>query len=279
MEKAAITLAMLVSCVAALNAHATTIVENFNYGATSDTLASVSGTRTDAIWSTASYQSYAATSSLTFGTPYSNPNNAADYGVMTGTNTGQYVTLGFTAGNTMTGTVWMSVLFNLPTGKQFIFYSGPGRTNGISIKPGTTNTTVMNNGASFTSTGVTQENITAGTTYMLLVKVQMNVDGISGNSNDHFDFYIVDSASTFTSESSLGAAVASFYGNCADTGRPNTDPLGKIAIALNGGSVDALRISNDTDAFYKVTGVPAPEAATLGMLGFGGLILLRRRSA
>ena len=57
------------------------------------------------------------------------------------------------------------------------------------------------------------------------------------------------------------------------------DTVGIVAYSAtsNPGYLDSLRLSNDSDGFTAVTGVPVPEPSTLALLAAGGLAAIAGR--
>lgn len=175
----------------------------------------------------------------------------------------------------MTGTVWVSALVagNSTTPEMILWLDEPGDvagnrdyigiryinvTNGIRAAVMTNGTVDVSNSTSFSGT----------MTYLIIAKIGMNVAG----GNDRLDFWAKTSSSDVSNEALLGTPLYSKSGG--DFFGATFDGVG-MSFNINGSRMDAIRVSNDTNAFSQVVGVPEP--ASLALIGVGALALLRRR--
>lgn len=168
----------------------------------------------------------------------------------------------------LTGTIWVSALsrYSSTSGETLLWLERQEDNDYVAIR-GSANgqeARLRYNGGADIAAGT--GTFAFDTTRLFLVKIQMNVDG----SNDSVDFYVNPDLSG--GEAGLGAPLLSGSGGDA------------FGVALDGISVsftdfgsrfDALRVSNDANAFEQVTLIPEP--ASFGLLGLGGLLALRRR--
>lgn len=102
--------------------------------------------------------------------------------------------------------------------------------------------------------------------YLLLARVTVDYQ----DNLDRIEFWVNPDLSN--GEAGLGTPLLS-----ADGANVLNAVAGPRVSFSSGGALDAIRISNDPDGFEYVTAVPEP--ASLGALGLGGLVLLRRRRA
>jgi hypothetical protein len=114
-------------------------------------------------------------------------------------------------------------------------------------------------------------------TYLWLAHLTVNPTG-----NDALEFWIKSATDDISSAAALGTPLASIGGldYFGATG------LNKIGLAFQNtnalSTFDALRISNDPNAFQLVTlgytpVIPAPEPASFVLLALGSMVLLRRK--
>jgi hypothetical protein len=159
-----------------------------------------------------------------------------------------------TAGNQgMTGTIWISCLVNVAANVKdiFLLLDANSVNNAVALRGSTgtesANTAGVpepvikyNNGTDATSTAT----FTAGVTHLFLVKIVMN----NGGTGDSVDFWVDP---TLGASAPTSAAVYSKSGS--DAYGATFDGIG-FTFATAGGSVDALRMSNDAKAYRLVTG-------------------------
>ncbi len=267
-----------------VSAQAATITEYFNNYGTSDLAANGLGAAVGG-WAGAwisgtNYANYKANTALSYsGSGYTASLNQTD------TNDGT-LAAGSAAGvgnvsfrslsPAMTGTVWVSSLVSVAAnGKDILMAMDTSsiNTNFVALR-GSTGTDSgntlkvpepvikYNNG---TDSG---NNLTfaAGTTHLFLLKIVMNYSGTS----DSVDFWVDP-----TLGASAPTSAAIYSKNVADVFGVDFGGVG-FSFASGGGSVDAIRISNDTDGYVQVTGIPEPA---LGLLTWLGLTLPLARRA
>lgn len=175
-------------------------------------------------------------------------------------------------GAPMTGTVWVSVLARVsgnqsdailwlrdnPHGDNANFISLRGTVNGTDNAP----VPVLRYGASDNRQG--PDAVELGDVYLLLGRVTVDYE----DDLDRIEFWVNPDLSN--GEAGLGTPLLS-----ADGANVLNAVAGPRVSFSSGGALDAIRMSNDPDGFEYVTAVPEP--ASLGAIGLGGLMLLRRR--
>lgn len=105
----------------------------------------------------------------------------------------------------------------------------------------------------------------ADTTWLFLAKAVVTDDG-----NDSLDFWIKGESDDLNN---LGTAIYTVSG--VDLFGSSFDKIG-LSFDGNDARLDAIRISNDPDAFQQVLGVPEP-ASGLVIAAMGGAMMLRRQ--
>jgi hypothetical protein len=183
----------------------------------------------------------------------------------------------------MSGDIWFSALVNVTAGSNFgglsfakdLYTGGANRySHALSeLRVVLTPTSLivdMDGGTGPAATGGETGTFVAGTTHLILGS--MNV----GAGNDTLSVWIDPDVNASGGPSGLGTA------NFSSTTVDFMDEINKIGAPMswNGTTsphVDAIRMSNDADAFFDVTGVAVPEPSTTALLGLGGLALILRR--
>ena len=160
----------------------------------------------------------------------------------------------------MTGTVWISCLANVAAnGRDILMFLGNAGGNqtavGLRGSSGTAGGSVPEPMIKYNFVTDTSNDVdfAAGVTHLFLVKVAMNVTGTS----DSVDFWIdptlgptAPASTPLYSKSGADACGATF----ASVG---------FSFSSLGGTVDALRVSNDAHGYALVTGVQGPGPTLL----------------
>jgi hypothetical protein len=189
----------------------------------------------------------------------------------------------------MTGTVWVSALgrYTSNTADAILTLDTTAGT-GTSFVPIRDRDAVMRTtivgGTAITDTnefgaGGADNVYAADSTYLMLVRIQMNVSGPS-NVNDQVDFWIFDNDAATTTVPALPSTAAGLPAN------PSFSKLGDFyggtfdAVGVSfedaGSQIDAIRLSNDANGFEQVT-TAVPEPGALSALALGLCCLRRRR--
>ena len=273
-------------------APAATIVEYFNNYGTTDADSNGLGSAGDGwagAWTAGSNRgAYRANTALSFtGAGFTAPANETgtnDGTLAAGSSAGVANTIfrafdvdPVTVGNQgLTGTIWLSALVNVSrNGKDIFMVLDNNSTNDALALRGSTglgagNTSnvpepvIKYNGGTDASSTVT---FAAGVTHLFLAKIVIDASGTS----DTIDFWINPTlgATGPTSPTVYSKSGSNPYGT-------SFDGVG-FTFASAGGSVDAIRISNDANAYEAVVGIPEPGTALL--LAAAGLLALTRRHA
>jgi hypothetical protein len=173
----------------------------------------------------------------------------------------------------MAGEVWFSVLFNNPDATAHAGLSLNPSTNGdpaagaverlIELAGGT-----LTFAADGTTLATASKSLAVGQTHLLLGKLTAE-DGLDALSiwADPADLNNLGAADLSVTDSDLLDTLTAL-------GLYSYNPAGPAGSAA-GGYIDALRVSNEPDAFRQVTGVPEPS--TLFALGVAALLTRRRK--
>ncbi len=258
---ALVTMASLGLAVQAHLATGATIIENFNnYGTVNTDLhnVGVTGGGWTGPWSGTLNPDYFAGSQVTFNNPH-----YMNFGNETGPDDGAAGYGGGDASGTvsriltesLTGTIWISALTH---------YTSSTADTLIWLGSSNSYIAIRNGNAALRTAGSNNEGPTTSfapnTTYLLLAKIVVNANG----NNDDISFWVKTESADLSSEAALGTPTRR-TSNFDAVG----DSLSSIRLSFEdfGTRLDQLRISNDPDAFYKVTAIPEP--AGLGLLGIG----------
>ena len=175
----------------------------------------------------------------------------------------------------LTGDIWMSWLM-APSADSRLGLNFNGSVKGFG---GADNVRVIALGSSFnvygpgtnSQTGV----FTAGDTYLILGLLQMDAAG----TDDRLRLWVDPNVGL--GEVDLLANQTPLHDLVLDNNIMGTslDTVGIVAYSAtsNPGYLDSLRLSNDSDGFTAVTGVPVPEPSTLALLAAGGLAAIAGR--
>ena len=269
-----IVLAIFFVCATTGLAQGSTMVDNFDYGSTTDTPISTgaAGDGWAGGWTGSNPRSgsYLPGGQLEYaGTGYNNALNPATTGGVDGlasndANASAISDRAFTANQT--GVVWISALAKFdagtPDGETLIWLRSSASTaTFISLRGGQAKLRYA--GADSAST----ETFSTGVVHLMLAKLQINPSG-----NDTIEFWVDPDLSG--GEAGLPTPLLS--GNSTDALGAGLSGVG-ISFYI-GGYIDAIRVSNDADGFQQVTGIPEP--GSLSLLSIGGLAwILKRRKA
>jgi hypothetical protein len=270
----------------AASTHAATITEYFNDYGTATANINGKGAADDGwagAWSsstspTSYYAGYTAGSQLTYsaaGYAGAGNDNGADDGLLSAGPGAGVANTSFRAFDTgLTGTIWISLQVNVSAdAKDILFLLDASNTNNVIGLRGSTGIASGNTSkvpepmVKYNSGTDTSDNTTfaAGATHLFLARIGMNA---SGNA-DTLDFWV---------DPILGAAAptsAALYSKSgADAYGASLDGIG-VTFASAGGSIDAIRVSNDVDGYVQVTSVPEPSVV-LTLLAGAPMMLLRR---
>ena len=274
----------LAMSLAGASAQGALVTEYFNSYGTTTTRVNSLGSATGgwaAGWTGANtYADYIPGTSLVYsGSGYAAPLNhtGAGNGTMAagsgaGVTNVSYRALSSSDGGGLTGTVWISSLVYVASNTKDIFMTldAPSQTNNAVALRGSTGTDPSNTlkvpEAVIKYNNVTDTTSTvrfaAMTTHLFLLKIGMNASGV----NDSLDFWV---------DPVLGAGAPSSAAIYSKSGvnvfGTTFDGIG-FTFASAGGSVDAIRISNDANGYAMVI----PEPATLLLLCGLALPWLRR---
>lgn len=247
--------------------HATTFSEYFDYGL--NTVPGTADTLTDeAAWGGSDEMGYLDGGNLTYTAPgYSNLNAGTGSAVRrTGSN--RDVVTSHTFDTELTGTVWMSLLYESTPEVNTIFKwsSETSDTNGIRFynKP-----EVWYGG---TTTGSAPTDL-YGRVNLVLIKLDMNVSGGTGTSDSLDVWFNPDLSGGF---STIGAANVSGTGAEIGTGISSISITTQNFDASYPARFDAIRVSNEVNGFEYVT-IPEPSTLLLFGLALGSVLLFRRR--
>jgi len=269
-------------------ASAAFLTDYFNgYGATNADLNTkgAAGSGWAGGWTGTAEPDYQANNQLTYGgVGYSNAGNnsagtdgRAHFG---GGNSNSLATRNFSTG--MNGTVWVSWLtsnegnnlyaaqlsFDGSFNNYFRILDSASGGGVIGNRQGVFNGVVVNPSL------VDMPAYTDNTTGLLLAKIDMNYSGAL----DRITMWLNPNLT-----SGLGSIGSGFVlGSGVDVFGPTLDSV-SVSFSRSFGAIDAIRVSNDADGFFDVTGfveapLPAPEPSTALMASLGVCLLsLRRR--
>lgn len=251
------------SCVATSAANAAFITEYFDYGATAGNMPGkgATGGGWAAAWGGSTDSKY-STDNLTYtATGYSNAGNTSGTGSAAGVNrgVGNGGTRSFSSA--MSGTIWISMLarHNSASNPGALLWLGTSGQNDFIGLLGNLPQIRVNG----TSTNLSAA-VAGGTTHLFLAKLEIDYSG----SLDRLTGWInpdLTNLGTGTSVSGVDIVGSSLTGITVSLNDNDTTPS----------NLDAIRISNDSDGFDKVTAVPEP--ASLSLLALAGGAMLRRR--
>ena len=285
---------MFILLVAVSQAQAVFVTDYFDYGGSTVDLHNL-GTATDGwtgAWTRRDTSTsllgpdYAAGDRLVFGNPdYSNDLNPVGSGGAT-IDTGNAV---HPSQRTLTptgeGDVWISVLARLSNveagfNSRATVWLNPGASLGGTadgVRFGIQDNLAIARMGSNTTQDEVEVTLNNNETYLWLARLT-----VDGSGDDNLDFWIKSASDDISSVTALGSPVASI------TGLNYFGASGLTEVGLgfhNDGdpsTLDALRISNEANAFQQVTlgftpVVPVPEPGSLLGLSLGSVLLLLRR--
>jgi hypothetical protein len=282
-----LTAAAAVLGLTACTAEGALISEYFNYGDTTTALYGAStgadglnggsgwasGWRRPGDGGASDYPDYIAGANLTVTkTGYSNEGNLSTGGLLgqaaNMTRSDRHV---HRLVNAMDGTIWMSALVRFVENSRPVTFGFDGAVNSPLNRVQVHNNTMTPTYNSVTQTGAASgigQNNTALVVFRITVDADGDFDRIEGWSNP----------SDVSSIASLGTPTIN-TGATADVFGSSITVFSFAAArnSTDGSRIDAIRISDETNAFqFVMTGVPEP--ATTSLLGVAGLALLRRRA-
>lgn len=180
-----------------------------------------------------------------------------------------------TTASTLTGTVWFSFLAN-PNDAQaragISFNTSGGSASGARMD-------FTSGGALFVSYGAggnAGPNQTVGVTHLVVGEVIIDESGL----NDHLRLWVDPDVQTLTESTTTGRVLDAATSDWVGSGITSVAVQSYTGSTTGapGGTVDAVRVSNNATAQQDVTGfVPVPEPTTLGLAAIAASSLLVRR--
>jgi hypothetical protein len=178
-----------------------------------------------------------------------------------------------TLSNAMIGDIWFSMLVQNPDAQARAGLSINPATNGDPAAGAIERLLVLSgNSLTFqvngTTLGTAAGALAVGQTHLLLGKLSVDVAG----GNDQLLIWADPADLSLLGTPDITISGVDLLDSLSGVGLLSYNTNGP-AFSANGGFIDALRISNQSDGFFQVTGVPEPSA----LAAVGALTLLARR--
>jgi hypothetical protein len=265
----------------AANANAAQVVIDFNDLATGQLVGQAGGTGTSGTWADSTIpQVVAQNVTAPAATHYAltQPGTAQSVrGASGSTNTDGQSTRALAS--TLNGTVWFSFLVNPNDSgaRGGISFNATGKAAGGARMDAVGTGFFLSNAAGSPATLTNTPSLTLNTGHLVVGELIVNQSA----TDDYLRLWIDPDVQTLTESTTAGRVFDGLNGDWVGNG------ITSLAVqsygATGGGTVDAIRVSNDPTAQIDVTGfgTPTPEPGSLALaaLGAGTLLARRRRQA